>query len=283
MTETIPFFSIVTAVYNGAKYLPDLIESVQSQSFTNYEHIIIDDGSTDNGATVAILEQYTNADTRISWWSRENKGQYATQNEGIEYAKGAYLVCIAADDVVVSPDALQTIRNAILRNPVDIAYGKTMRMDENSNPLPDIELTWRPSTWLIKHIVYAQHCSVFVKVDFVKQSHLFFDPTYRFAGDWDWIIRLFTATNDIAYIKTPLSIIRMHTQQTSRTATRQEIMAEHRRVSETYGGSYRLHVIFTQMNNYRAMILIALDILRRQGLRAFITRIKSWVRKRFIH
>src|SRR3990172_9086208 len=84
--------SVITAVYNGADYLPDLIESVQAQDYTHYEHIIIDDGSTDDGATVAVLQRYAQADSRIRWWTRENKGQYTTQNEAIEAARGDTIV-----------------------------------------------------------------------------------------------------------------------------------------------------------------------------------------------
>ena len=65
-----PLVSIITPVYNGAEYLNEMIQSVQRQDYPNIEHLIIDDGSQDDGATVAILEKYPH----LRWWSRENKG-----------------------------------------------------------------------------------------------------------------------------------------------------------------------------------------------------------------
>ena len=104
MSEPEPFFSIITPVYNGAAFLPDLIASVQAQTFSDYEHIIIDDGSTDDGATIGVLEAVD--DSRIHWWTRANRGQYATQNEGIQAARGRWIVVIAADDILAAPDVL---------------------------------------------------------------------------------------------------------------------------------------------------------------------------------
>jgi glycosyltransferase involved in cell wall biosynthesis len=65
--QTSPLVSIMTPVYNGSKYIEELILSVKSQDYTEIEHIVIDDGSADNGATVDILKRYPH----VRWWSRE--------------------------------------------------------------------------------------------------------------------------------------------------------------------------------------------------------------------
>ena len=98
MTTDQPLVSIITPVHNGAKYIEKLIESVRTQDYHNIEHVIIDDGSTDDDATVAILRKYPH----LNWWSRENKGQYATMNEGLEAARGELVCFISADDVMAS-------------------------------------------------------------------------------------------------------------------------------------------------------------------------------------
>jgi glycosyltransferase involved in cell wall biosynthesis len=81
---TYPLISIITPVYNGREYLEELIQSVLNQSYPKIEHLIIDDGSEDGGATLSILKRYPH----LRWWSRENKGQYSTMNEGLLEAKG---------------------------------------------------------------------------------------------------------------------------------------------------------------------------------------------------
>jgi len=275
-------FSVITAVYNGAAYLPDLLESVISQDYPHYEHVIIDDGSTDD--TAAVLACYAEQHPKIRWWSRANRGQYPTQNEALAAAQGDYVVVIAADDIFAAPDVFRKVVSYLKSNPdIPLVYGKTGRMDGQGSPLPDLEITARPSRWLIKQIVYAQHCSVFVSRQMLIERRLLFDPTYRFAGDWDWLVRLFQAADKIGYLPESLAVIRMHEQQTSRWSKSKEIAEEHRRVSAAYGGSYGLHVLFTWANNVRAMALLALDTLRHGGWGAFTRRMGAWGRKRLSH
>src|ERR1035437_2844540 len=95
-----PLVSIITPVYNGAMYLDKLIQSIQNLDYPNIEHIIIDDGSTDNEATINVLKKYSH----LRWWTRPNRGQYATMNEGLEAAKGEFICFICADDIIL-PEA----------------------------------------------------------------------------------------------------------------------------------------------------------------------------------
>ena len=90
----------------------NLILSVRSQNYPNIEHIVIDDGSQDDGATVAILKRYPH----LHWWSRENLGQYATMNEGLEAARGEIVCFVSADDLVL-PDAVHRVIEIMQRHP----------------------------------------------------------------------------------------------------------------------------------------------------------------------
>ena len=274
MSGAIPLFSIITPVYNGARYLTDLIDSVQAQTYENYEHIIVDDGSTDDGATVRVIKRYADTDPRIHWWTRENKGQYESQNEAIEAAQGTYVLVISADDRLYDNAVLQDLADYLTQHPhYDFAYGKTAYINHINEPQPDIALTWSPSTWLIKHVVYAQHCSLFVKRQFLRDHTIGFDSSLHYTGDWDWLIRMFATADEIGYVKRFIGTIRLHSAQTSRRAQQEEIQEEHRLISERYGGSYRVHRLITWANNYRAMALIALDTLKTQGVGAMLNRI----------
>ena len=224
--------SVITAAYNAVAYLPDLLESVIEQDYPHYEHVIIDDGSTDE--TAAVLARYAGLHSGIRWWSRANKGQYPTQNEGLAAVRGDYVVVIAADDIFAAPDVFSKVAKYLNSHPgTSLVYGKTGRMDSHGFRLPDLEISARPSRWLIKQIVYAQHCSVFASRRMLMERRLLFNPTYRFAGDWDWLVRLFQGADKIGYLPEPLAVIRMHEQQTSRGSKSKEIAAEHRKVSAT--------------------------------------------------
>lgn len=91
----IPLVSVVMSVYNGEKYLREAIDSILNQTFTDFEFIIINDGSTDN--TLKIIKGYK--DPRIVLISRKNKGLVASLNEGIEKAQGKYIARMDADDI----------------------------------------------------------------------------------------------------------------------------------------------------------------------------------------
>ena len=279
-----PLISVITPVYNGAEYLPDLIESVLEQDYPHYEHIVIDDGSVDEGATVAVLEKYAGRDSRIRWWTRENKGQYATQNEALKAANGDCIVIIAADDAFITPNAFSQVVNYWKEHSeCKFVYGKTRHMEQDGHMLPNIAFWWAPSRWLIRHIVYAQHCSTFVSRQHLMDKQLFFNSNFKYAGDWDWLIRLFDSTDEVGCTRQPLSIVRMHANQASRTADPTAKADEHRLICQTYGGSYRLHVVLTNFLIFRGMTLMALQVLRQNGIKAFCMRIITWITKRRIH
>lgn len=90
-----PLVSVVMSVYNGEQYLREAIDSILSQTFTDFEFIIINDGSTDD--TLKIIKSYK--DPRIVVISRKNKGLVASLNEGIKRARGKYIARQDADDI----------------------------------------------------------------------------------------------------------------------------------------------------------------------------------------
>lgn len=106
-----PTVSVLTTVYNRSKYLAACIESVQQSKFQDYEHIIVDDCSTDD--SVAIAKKYSNADTRIKVFENNtNLGDYPNRNQAAQYATGKYLKYLDADDMH-SPWALDIMVSAM--------------------------------------------------------------------------------------------------------------------------------------------------------------------------
>ena len=92
-----PIISVVMSVYNAEKFLRDSIESILSQSFSNFEFIIINDGSSDK--SLSIIETYRKKDRRIILISRKNKGLSHSLNEGISISRGIYIARMDADDI----------------------------------------------------------------------------------------------------------------------------------------------------------------------------------------
>ncbi len=93
-----PIVSVLTTVYNRAKFLGECIESVQLSKFKDYEHIIVDDGSSDD--SVAIAKRYAAADPKIKVFVNEkNLGDYHNRNQAAKHATGKYLKYLDADDL----------------------------------------------------------------------------------------------------------------------------------------------------------------------------------------
>ncbi len=91
-----PFVSVILPVYNGENYLIDAIDSILSQTYTDFELIIINDGSTDG--SLVIAQKYQVQDDRIVLFTQENIGLAATLNRGILLAKGKYIARMDQDD-----------------------------------------------------------------------------------------------------------------------------------------------------------------------------------------
>lgn len=102
--------SVVVPVYDTEKYLDECVKSILAQSYTNWELILVDDGSTDSSPE--LCESWQNKDARIRVIHKENGGVSSARNAGIDAAQGKYLAFVDADDWV-EPEYLQVLYNGI--------------------------------------------------------------------------------------------------------------------------------------------------------------------------
>jgi len=120
-------------VYNAQRYVAEAVESILNQTFSDFEFIIIDDGSTDG--SLAILQKYAEQDERIRLVSRPNTGIVGALNEGIDMARGEYIARMDADDVSI-PSRLELQLGYMRENPQCVAVGGLMLMvDPSGAPL----------------------------------------------------------------------------------------------------------------------------------------------------
>ncbi|MBM7710553.1 glycosyltransferase family 2 protein [Enterococcus xiangfangensis] len=110
--------SIIVPVYNVEKYLKKCVDSILAQTFTDFELILVDDGSPDNSG--AICDQYAEQDSRVKVIHKENGGLSDARNAGIEVAKGKYLGFIDSDDYIAE-DMYELLYNNIIREKADLS------------------------------------------------------------------------------------------------------------------------------------------------------------------
>ncbi|OFZ00607.1 MAG: hypothetical protein A3K10_03660 [Bacteroidetes bacterium RIFCSPLOWO2_12_FULL_31_6] len=127
--------SIIIPCYNAEKYIAETIASVINQTYSNWELIIVNDGSTDN--SIAILNQFLEKEIRIQLINKTNSGVSDTRNKGLEVASGEFVTFLDADDVWHITNLEKKV-NFLTSTDYDVVYSYCQMMDENSNTLDEI-------------------------------------------------------------------------------------------------------------------------------------------------
>jgi len=278
--EELPLVSIVTAVRNGSHYLSALIESVLAQDYPRIEHIVIDDGSNDDGATIRVLEQYPH----LRWWTRENKGQYATQNEGLEAASGSIVSVICADDCYVTPSAVTLAVDYLLEHPEHgCVFGRTLNIGEDGDLLEaQTRIRGRLALLLLKYYCTILHCALFVRTEDLFEAGAMFDPWYRLCGDWEWLLRLKQNSVAFGHINQPVALLRVHDRQTSQTWDELRLHEETQRIRRIYGDNALARRFVGVFLDVRNLGLRAAVSFRRGGARALWADLSEWASRRFV-
>lgn len=133
--SSMPQISIITAAYNVGKYLPMCLDSILSQTFRDFELILIDDGSTDT--TGEICDSYAGKDSRIRVFHQENKGVSDTWNSAIQLADGEFVGFVDADDMIC-PDMYELLYKAITDSCSDIAFCDYTLFSDEANNKPSV-------------------------------------------------------------------------------------------------------------------------------------------------
>jgi glycosyltransferase involved in cell wall biosynthesis len=125
--------SIITPTFNREKFLPAAIESVLQQTYSNWELIIVDDGSKDN--TKTLIDTYSVKDNRIKYYFQENQGQSIARNKALSVASGEF-ICFLDSDNYWTKDKLEKSIIAFNKYPdADILYGDCITIDEQGHEL----------------------------------------------------------------------------------------------------------------------------------------------------
>ena len=194
--KTVPVFSVVVPVYNAERYLNKALQSILDQDFTDFELILVDDGSTDDSLTV--LEAFAEKDTRVIVLNNEvNRGAAEARNRGIEIARGKYLCFVDADDYI-DLGFLQHFYDALQADDCDFvkcgAYEEYNDNNENvmytrSCVLPD--RCFQDAKTIINQVIDMELIPLFgynwngcYKMEIIEENHLRFDETLKVHEDF---------------------------------------------------------------------------------------------------
>jgi glycosyltransferase involved in cell wall biosynthesis len=168
-------YSIITVNYNNKKGLKKTIESVMCQSFRDFEHIIIDGGSTDG--SVDVLREY---DEHITYWiSEKDNGIYNAMNKGIAKSTGEYLNFMNSGDCFYDADVLAKVNS--YNSDADFIVGKDYHFNEKKQK--GHASVQPPRTTMIHFFIATlDHQSSFIKRTLFENSP--YDESHRLVSDW---------------------------------------------------------------------------------------------------
>jgi glycosyltransferase involved in cell wall biosynthesis len=222
-----PKVSIVTPSYQQGAYIERTIQSVLDQKYPNLEYFIQDGGSQDE--TVAVLKGY---EGKLSGWvSEKDSGQSQAINLGFAHTTGDIMAWLNSDDLLL-PGALAVVIDYFNKHPaVDVIYGNRLLIDEN-----DFEI----GRWILP----GHDGSVLSWADYIPQETMFWrrsiwdkaggqiDESFRFAMDWDLLVRFREAGAKFAHIPVFLGAFRIHEQQKTSAAISEIGYQEMNRIRE---------------------------------------------------
>lgn len=207
-----PNVSVVITAYNSMTYLPETVESVLRQTFTDFEVLIIDDGSSDH------IVQWASGlvDPRVRLISQKNQGVGAARSTGIAHAQGEYVAFLDGDDLW-EPTKLEKQVRCFQENPeIGLVHTWLAGIDQHSKPTGRvIGSQIEGDVWqrIIERNMVA--CSSAMVRRCCFETIGVFDRNLRFAEDWDMWIRL-AARYHFAVIKEPLVGYREHPNSKSK-------------------------------------------------------------------
>ena len=200
-----PAISVIMPVYNAERHLNDAVCSILTQTFQDFELLIIDDGSTEQ--SLPIL--YSFKDPRIQILTNEtNRGTYPTRNRGLQLAKGKYIAVMDADDIAL-PDRLLTQYNYMEKHTdVCVIGAGTMFW-----PYSDMQ----PNADSIRAVLLLNNCfihsSLFIRKELMT-SLGGYDERFTYAADYDLVCRI-ALKGKLEILQQPFVQYRWHDQQIS--------------------------------------------------------------------
>lgn len=246
--------SVIVPLYNKELSIDSTLHSILNQDYSNYEVIVVDDGSTDSSANIV----QTIKDDKIRFFSKENGGVSSARNYGIKQAVGEYCLFFDADDYMM-PNALSTFESIIQEHPGFIMYTgnvwncfgskKKLRCKINKqtsvisrNPYYDV---WRD------RLTTSTGCYLFKKTVVDKIGYL--NEKLSFFEDFDFTHRLLDL-NSVVYTSTPVMSYRMEYGNLSGCNHKLEKEFAYYLTSKDINGGFWREIVFAENVRYTEYI-----------------------------
>lgn len=199
-----PKISVIVPVYKAEKYLHRCVDSILSQTFTDFELILVDDGSPDNSGV--ICDEYAVKDMRVKVLHKNNGGVSSARNVGLDSAQGEWLLFLDADDWLSCNTFDECLR--IGDNCDIIRFGYNSVFDENGDitkkRLPDVAALKDYLRLVIERKTTMAIWGAMYKRSIFKLNKIYFDTTIRMGEDWVVLVNVILHSKNIKFLSLPL-------------------------------------------------------------------------------
>ena len=269
--------SIITINYNNAQGLKRTLSSVLHQTYTDFEHVIVDGASTDN--SIEIIKQYEKQalakGIKVIWISENDEGIYNAMNKGIRISSGEYIEILNSGDCLASNSVVNNMLTALEQNAYPkILYGnmlktfdwKTYKRDTSCKN-PD----YTPESFLYFYNGTLNHNSAYIKRTLFEQFG-FYNEKMKICSDWEWYVRTIVLENITpVYVNIDVTIFDMNGVSESAGKNKHIIQQER----SEYLSSIFPKAIINDYKNY-AFVLLQYQRLKKYhlwGLVRFVERV----------
>ena len=204
MTKS-PQISVIIPIYNVERYLRQCIDSILAQTFTDFELLLIDDGSPDG--CPAICDEYAEKDARIRVFHKPNGGVTSARNKGLDNARGNWIIYIDGDDWI-EPTYVEELYNAAINNEADIAICAFRFVYEDGSSVIEHPTIWddNKQASLNRYIasIWTTACGSIQKSSLYKDNSIRSPKNITFCEDFHLMVRLCYFANKVISIDSPL-------------------------------------------------------------------------------
>lgn len=264
-----PYVTIITSTYNAADTLRRCLDSVNSQTFTYIEHIIIDGGSTDG--TQDIISYYASKDnSKISYWiSETDTGIYNAWNKALPHVHGEWVLFLGADDYYCSNDTFANIVPKLVEyvHKTPIIYGQVYTLNSETGKITGIlGINWdKCKRKFLQGRISLPHAAVFHHKNIFKQYGCYNDK-YIICGDYDFLYPILL-NNDPIFVEMPIALFsdggisnKIDSFSVLFSERKQTINKYHGRTSLILGLRYIKSIIFLFCENHNLKFVLDLYI-----------------------
>ena len=180
--------SIITINRNNAAGLEKTMQSVASQTYKEFEYIVVDGASTDD--SVEVIKRLTpQFGERLKWISEPDKGIYNAMNKGIRMATGEYIQILNSADCLAANNVVERMLAELEKhNNPSILYGNMTKCFPNGSKLIDKSFEGQPITMLGMYTGTLNHSPAYIRRD-LFEKYGYYDENLKIVSDWEWYLQ----------------------------------------------------------------------------------------------